>query len=1012
MKKFCNKISKQQWRVSVPNINTAIFKRSSSKEKDESGSGKIKKSASGSYDIEAAQQAFEQNRNIVKTIIAEDESSDSDSDEYQDARAMSEKLSDEMNASVYADVELPTKVDVNECSDGFDVPNISFSFFEEQNNYDYQVVNVERKQKIEPKVGSNEEDHTHISEVTIVIQESELSKNSSSPTISKSADDLGNSFIKSEYFNFELTKSLNDCSCSQRLMKSGSDPNISHSQLELEHEDDGLYKVPGAVRKIRHSHSLNDFNKIEQIDCISSAHSSIEHISCSQIIVKKSEGNEVDRGSPAMDYCRVRSKMPFKKRKVSFLRKPKATTWINLRAKFDHMVNEHAAKQRVGAFPDKDSTVIHIEEMYKSSKDKCKKILKSTGRMFKSKRDQENVDPNGEKSPKLIKASDIEYKFDEESKDDCTDSSSINTKTDKSDKSVVISAKHFFSLPMTIIDEKMQDGEFRSVKNVFRRSKFLPAESHTGFDDLRKYVKQGGDFCKELSTILQERSDAELQYAKSLSKLSGKLARACREGVGGLNDTWRSIAVELETRAEAHRVLGTALLEDATRPLKTLTENQHKIRKQAEIGVDKSTKVLSEWRAAEAKSKKHSHACARDNEKLQDALLDVRLSKTTSLIQLAHMHNQKVLSEKENAKLEGKRRKAEDAVKKADIEYYTLCVRAERARLEWESDILRGSNTFQVLEEERLNNLKSVLNSYLHHSNQLGPRLVEATERLSGPVAQADPSKDLSTFVNLRNSSQQTAEQLLPDFYCEHITLAMNRDRRKQALVKLLQLIRQDIERERKSKNGLENLSKAIKQTPNFGAEDSQQNVSEKLYHMKSMLTYLEGARYKVQNALAELDSKPKTGHPLAPHITVTRDKAGLQQSVLKVPDWLREEFVEPEKSPVSEKSIKSGHINEIDYLEPDWTDRGAADGNSNQPDSDFDEFSSQGSSATEENPVQPIAQCKALYTYTPNLPDELALHPGDVLSVYRKQEDGWWLGECKGSVGIFPATYVESLQA
>lgn len=49
------------------------------------------------------------------------------------------------------------------------------------------------------------------------------------------------------------------------------------------------------------------------------------------------------------------------------------------------------------------------------------------------------------------------------------------------------------------------------------------------------------------------------------------------------------------------------------------------------------------------------------------------------------------------------------------------------------------------------------------------------------------------------------------------------------------------------------------------------------------MLTYLEGARYKVQNALAELDSRPKTGHRLAPHITITRDKSGLQQSVLKV---------------------------------------------------------------------------------------------------------------------------------
>lgn len=55
-----------------------------------------------------------------------------------------------------------------------------------------------------------------------------------------------------------------------------------------------------------------------------------------------------------------------------------------------------------------------------------------------------------------------------------------------------------------------------------------------------------------------------------------------------------------------------------------------------------------------------------------------------------------------------------------------------------------------------------------------------------------------------------------------------------QALVKLLHLIRQDIERERKSKNGLESLSKAIQQTPNFGAEDSQQTVSEKLYHVNN----------------------------------------------------------------------------------------------------------------------------------------------------------------------------------
>jgi len=54
------------------------------------------------------------------------------------------------------------------------------------------------------------------------------------------------------------------------------------------------------------------------------------------------------------------------------------------------------------------------------------------------------------------------------------------------------------------------------------------------------------------------------------------------------------------------------------------------------------------------------------------------------------------------------------------------------------------------------------------------------------------------------------------------------------------------------------------------------------------MLTYLEGARYKLQSALLELDHKQRTSHPLAPHIQITRDRTGLQQSILKVPLWLK----------------------------------------------------------------------------------------------------------------------------
>lgn len=49
----------------------------------------------------------------------------------------------------------------------------------------------------------------------------------------------------------------------------------------------------------------------------------------------------------------------------------------------------------------------------------------------------------------------------------------------------------------------------------------------------------------------------------------------------------------------------------------------------------------------------------------------------------------------------------------------------------------------------------------------------------------------------------------------------------QQALVKLLQLVRTDLERERKSRNGLKELSNTM-HTP------ENQNIADKLYHVSS----------------------------------------------------------------------------------------------------------------------------------------------------------------------------------
>lgn len=53
---------------------------------------------------------------------------------------------------------------------------------------------------------------------------------------------------------------------------------------------------------------------------------------------------------------------------------------------------------------------------------------------------------------------------------------------------------------------------------------------------------------------------------------------------------------------------------------------------------------------------------------------------------------------------------------------------------------------------------------------------------LVGPIKNANANVDMRVVRGVRSVPAGASEQLLPDFYCEHTTLAMNRERRKQVL--------------------------------------------------------------------------------------------------------------------------------------------------------------------------------------------------------------------------------------
>jgi signal transducing adaptor molecule len=56
------------------------------------------------------------------------------------------------------------------------------------------------------------------------------------------------------------------------------------------------------------------------------------------------------------------------------------------------------------------------------------------------------------------------------------------------------------------------------------------------------------------------------------------------------------------------------------------------------------------------------------------------------------------------------------------------------------------------------------------------------------------------------------------------------------------------------------------------------------------------------------------------------------------------------------------------------------------------------------------ITRVKALHTFEPTEPGELAFEKGDIIKVVDRGYKDWWRGQLKGRTGIFPVNYVEPL--
>ena len=57
---------------------------------------------------------------------------------------------------------------------------------------------------------------------------------------------------------------------------------------------------------------------------------------------------------------------------------------------------------------------------------------------------------------------------------------------------------------------------------------------------------------------------------------------------------------------------------------------------------------------------------------------------------------------------------------------------------------------------------------------------------------------------------------------------------------------------------------------------------------------------------------------------------------------------------------------------------------------------------------METVEEVVVLYEYSAQLPDELSLRVGDVITKVERMEGGWWKGELAGKTGMFPDNFVK----
>ncbi|XP_077813271.1 nostrin isoform X2 [Macaca mulatta] len=359
------------------------------------------------------------------------------------------------------------------------------------------------------------------------------------------------------------------------------------------------------------------------------------------------------------------------------------------------------------------------------------------------------------------------------------------------------------------------------------------------YKNLKEFSQNGENFCKQVTSVLQQRANLEISYAKGLQKLASKLSKALQNTRKScISSAWAWASEGMKSTADLHQKLGKAIELEAIKPTYQVLNVQEKKRKSAKKKLMVSTK-------------KHE-----------------------ALFQLVESSKQST-TEKERRKLLNKLTKSTEKLEKEDENYYQKNMVGYSTRLKWENTLENCYQSILELEKERIQLLCNNLNQYSQHISLFGQTLTTCHTQIHCAISKIDIEKDIQAVMEETAilSTENKSEFLLTDYFEEDPNSAMDKERRKSLIKPKLLRLQRDIEKASKDKEGLERMLKTYSSNSSFSDAKSQKDTAALMDENNLKLDLLEANSYKLSSVLAELEQRPQPSHPCSNSIFRWREK-------------------------------------------------------------------------------------------------------------------------------------------